>query len=166
MADFSYVKLLDGSVAFVKDAVARNNMCEYIVGTQSGPSGAWKGNSEDTGLRDGKQILYYLPYASMGRPTLNLTFAGGTKSGEKEILKDGTTPAEETFRARSIIRLTYIEGIDAWSLDTTASDGVTNYDDLTNRPKIEDVTLEGNKTFEQLGLQSLTNSDIDEILRN
>ena len=166
MADFSYVKLLDGSVASVKDAVASNKLGESIAGTQSGPSDASKGNSEDTGLRDGKQILYYLPYASMGRPTLNLTFAGGTKSGEKEILKDGTTPAEETFRARSIIRLTYIEGIDAWSLDTTASDGVTNYDDLTNRPKIEDVTLEGNKTFEQLGLQSLTNSDIDEILRN
>lgn len=36
--------------------------------------------------------------------------------------------------------------------------GVTDYDDLTNRPKINNVTLTGNKTTQELGL-----ADLDDI---
>ena len=165
MADFSYVNLLDGSVAYVKDTVARNSMCEYIKGTQMGPSGVWLGESTDTQLRDGKQILYYLPFTGLSNPTLDLQLAGGSRTGPKDILKDGSEPVADAFRARSVIRLTWVEDNDAWSLDTTASDSVTSYDELLNKPMIESVTLEGNKSFEQLGLQTMSNTDIEAILR-
>ena len=39
---------------------------------------------------------------------------------------------------------------------TTNSD----YEALLNKPQIESVTLEGNKSFDDLGLSSLTNSEI------
>ena len=93
------------------------------------------------------------------------SLAGGEKTGPKDILKDGVDPVADPFRAKSIIRLTWVEENDAWSLDTTASDSVTSYDELLNKPMIESVTLEGNKSFEQLGLQTMTNLEIEAILR-
>lgn len=44
------------------------------------------------------------------------------------------------------------------------SGGTTNYNDLTNKPQIEGVTLTGNKTYEDLNLERLTNSDIEAAL--
>lgn len=44
--------------------------------------------------------------------------------------------------------------------------GTTDYDALQNRPKINNVTLTGNKDFGDLGLESLTNSDIEALLNN
>lgn len=38
--------------------------------------------------------------------------------------------------------------------------GSNNYEDLTNKPKINDVTVVGNKTFEEYGLFSLSNMEI------
>ena len=37
-------------------------------------------------------------------------------------------------------------------ISSTGSGGVSNYDDLTNKPKINDVELVGNKTSEELGI--------------
>lgn len=41
-----------------------------------------------------------------------------------------------------------------------------SYDDLIDRPAIEGVTLTGDKTFPQLNLKSLTNSEIEALLSN
>lgn len=41
-----------------------------------------------------------------------------------------------------------------------------NYDDLFNKPKINDVELKGNKTFEDLGDTPLTNTEIKAIFDN
>lgn len=38
--------------------------------------------------------------------------------------------------------------------------GTNNYNDLTNKPQINDVTLRGNKTFEELGLKPYTAAQI------
>lgn len=46
------------------------------------------------------------------------------------------------------------------------SGGTTNYNDLTNKPQIEGVTLSGNKTFPNLSLDVLSNSDIQDIFDN
>lgn len=46
------------------------------------------------------------------------------------------------------------------------SGGTTNYNDLTNKPSIEGVTLQGNKTFPNLNLNVLTNSEIQDIFDN
>lgn len=41
---------------------------------------------------------------------------------------------------------------------------VNDYDLLINRPSIETKILEGNQTFEDLGLVPLTNKDIEALL--
>lgn len=39
-----------------------------------------------------------------------------------------------------------------------------DYDSLSNKPSINGVTLAGNRTFEELGLQPITSEDIQEIV--
>lgn len=39
-----------------------------------------------------------------------------------------------------------------------------DYEDLTNKPSINGVELKGNKTFEQLGEETLTNSELKDII--
>ena len=50
------------------------------------------------------------------------------------------------------------------------SSGTMNYNELYNQPKINGVTLMGNKTSEELGVQesmsALTNSDIENLINN
>lgn len=42
---------------------------------------------------------------------------------------------------------------------------VTDYNNLANKPKINDVELRGNKSFEELGVKTMTNAEILEIYR-
>ena len=42
--------------------------------------------------------------------------------------------------------------------------GTTNYNSLTNLPKIEGHTLMGDKSFLELGLGDITQQDIDDII--
>ena len=42
--------------------------------------------------------------------------------------------------------------------------GVTSYNDLTNKPTIEGITLQGDHTYETLGLEHLTNQELEERL--
>ena len=41
---------------------------------------------------------------------------------------------------------------------------LSDYDSLTNKPQIEGVTLEGNKTYSELNLERITNSEIEDII--
>ena len=43
---------------------------------------------------------------------------------------------------------------------------VRNYELLDNKPQIENVTLIGNKTFSELGISSLANTEIEIILNS
>lgn len=43
---------------------------------------------------------------------------------------------------------------------------VVSYNSLTDKPQIEGVTLSGNKTFPQLNLDVLANSEIQDIFDN
>lgn len=43
-------------------------------------------------------------------------------------------------------------------------DGTKDYNRLDNRPSIESVLLEGDKTFAQLGLLDITEQEIDNLL--
>lgn len=40
-----------------------------------------------------------------------------------------------------------------------------NYENLVNKPSINDVVLIGNKTFEELGLIALSNLEIETLLK-
>lgn len=44
--------------------------------------------------------------------------------------------------------------------------GASTYAGLPDKPAINDVTLEGNKSFEELGHYALTNIEIENILKN
>lgn len=44
------------------------------------------------------------------------------------------------------------------------STGTTNYNDLTNKPKIESVELSGDKSFEELNLKRITNTELENML--
>lgn len=43
--------------------------------------------------------------------------------------------------------------------------GTADYNELSNKPKINGVELVGNKTFETLGFNQLTNKEIEEMLK-
>lgn len=43
------------------------------------------------------------------------------------------------------------------------STGTRNYNDLKNKPSIENVTLEGNKNFEDFGAEAMSASEVLEI---
>lgn len=43
---------------------------------------------------------------------------------------------------------------------------VTSYEQLDDLPQINDVTLIGNKSFEDLGAESLTNLEIESIINS
>lgn len=42
----------------------------------------------------------------------------------------------------------------------TSTGGASDYNDLANKPQIEAVELIGNKTFDELGMNSATNLEI------
>lgn len=44
--------------------------------------------------------------------------------------------------------------------------GTTDYTEMTNKPQINDVTLQGNKSFEDLGAETLSNIEIDNIINS
>lgn len=45
------------------------------------------------------------------------------------------------------------------------SGGTTDYNDLSNQPQIEGRTLTGNKTFNDLGLVSMTESEVNDMIK-
>lgn len=57
-----------------------------------------------------------------------------------------------------------VAGGSALSLGIERSTGTSNYNALVNKPSIEDVTLVGNKTFKQLGLEAMTEQEIDQMI--
>lgn len=56
-----------------------------------------------------------------------------------------------------------IDGILQYLIDED-DPGTANYNNLTNKPAIEGITLIGNKTYDQLNLQRITNSEIEDLL--
>lgn len=46
----------------------------------------------------------------------------------------------------------------------SGSGGGGSYNDLTDKPQIEGVTLSGNKTYEELNLNRITNTEIEDLL--
>ena len=57
-----------------------------------------------------------------------------------------------------------VESEQGISLSIGKASGTSNYEALINKPSIEDVTLVGNKTFKQLGLEAMTQQEIDQMI--
>lgn len=76
----------------------------------------------------------------------------------------GITNVEIDTNNHLIVTLSDNSTIDAGLIES--SGGIDDYEDLTNHPKIEDVELVGNKTFEDLGIASATDlAQTDEDLQ-
>ena len=43
--------------------------------------------------------------------------------------------------------------------------GTSDYEELKNKPKINEVELKGNKEFEDLGLSALSNIELENLLK-
>ena len=80
---------------------------EVIVGTQTAATGAWTGVASFSELKDGQQIVYWLPYAGSGSATLNLTLSGGGTTGAKNVYYSGATRLSTHYAAGNAIHLTY-----------------------------------------------------------
>ena len=80
---------------------------EVIVGTQTASTGAWTGVACFSELKDGQQIVYWLPYEGSGNATLNLTLANGTTTGAKNCYYSGATRLSTHYAAGNAIHLTY-----------------------------------------------------------
>lgn len=63
--------------------------------------------------------------------------------------------------AQRIKRLT-IDNV--YDLIPTGGGSSTDYEDMTNKPKIEDVELVGNKSFTELGITAIDGDDLIRIL--
>ena len=98
---------------------------EFIRGTQTAATGTWLGVTEDEQLYDGKEILYFLPYAGSGNATLNLTLSTGATTGAKNCYFSGTTRLTTHYGANSLIRMTY---------HTAFNVGGTNYEGWWSEP--------------------------------
>lgn len=98
---------------------------EFIRGTQTAATGSWTGVTEDAELYDGKEILYFLPFAGSGNATLNLTLSGGTTTGAKNVYWMSTTRCTTHYGANSLIRMTY---------HTALNIGGTNYEGWWTEP--------------------------------
>lgn len=46
-----------------------------------------------------------------------------------------------------------------------SSAAVSDYNNLTNQPKINKIRLIGNRSLEELGLNSITNIELEELLK-
>lgn len=111
-----------------------NRNVEYIVGTQTAATGAWKGVTQDTELYDGKRILYYLPYAGSGNASLELTYPNGTTTGAQNCYYMGTTRLTTHYGAGNVIPLTYVS-TKGWMCDP-------NYDTNTyDRTLLNDIRV-------------------------
>ena len=80
---------------------------EVIVGTQTAATGAWTGVASFSELRDGQQIIYWLPYAGSGNATLNLTLSTGATTGAIPCYYSGATRLTTHYAAGNAIRLIY-----------------------------------------------------------
>ena len=79
----------------------------YVVGTQSTDTGSWTGVLPISGLYDGLTIVYYLPRATSGNVTLNLTLSDGTTTGAKDVYLSQDSRLTTQFAKGSSISLVY-----------------------------------------------------------
>lgn len=98
----------------------------FVLGTQTSGTSQFTGifNGTDE-LYDGLSIKYWLPYASTGIASLNLTIQG-TETGDIPIYTQGNTRYEDTISENCVLFLVYrsnVDGIGAgwWAISGTGT---------------------------------------------
>ncbi len=138
-----------GSAQYKADLAAASSSgggVEFVVGTQTGTTAAWKGNVSFSELKDGQQITYWLPYTSGSNVTLELTFPDGTTTGAIPCYYSQQSRLSTQYASGNVIRLTYREN--AKFLTTTVAQGWwTDADSNTDTyDRIRHGTVKGKET--------------------
>ena len=108
---------------------------EVIVGTQTAATAAWEGDASFSKLKDGQQIVYWLPVASAANATLNLRLPDGTSTSPKNVYIGGTTRCGTHIAAGNLVQMVYRENVTIGSAAYTgwwisrSQDTTTNYYD-------------------------------------
>lgn len=135
---------LNGSEVEVKFT----NPYTYIWVENLGPSTIKCSRSPNIENQD-SGVIQRPPKSSVGMLVNDSTIYISGDSGTINIM--GTNSAENPFKIAS-------EGG-----GENGSIGVTDYNDLQNRPKIQGKTLSGNMSFTDLGLQPMTKDEVTEM---
>ena len=123
-----------------------------------------------------KKIKGYTPYAvsaymhsgtNYGYCNIyNVRMDNGTaKCGFRVLGGVTATDVRVTFKVIYIANKMLTAGT-ATALSSGSGGGTKDYNELINKPSIEGVTLEGDKTFEELTLESLNNIEIHNIVND
>lgn len=109
----------------------------FVRGTQSANTGQWIGSAPFAELKNGQQIIYWLPRNGSGNASLNLTLSTGQKTGDIEIYRYGGSRLTTHYPAGSVVRLTYlvnpVSGHTGWYADADY-DSNTNWQLRHNNP--------------------------------
>ena len=108
---------------------------EYVIGTQTAATGSWTGTIQESELRDGKTIMYKLPYKGSGNASLTLTLSNGTTTDAIPVYMVHSTTENSAslsrvtthYPANSIIQMTYDAVQNYWKT-TGYNSNVNNYD--------------------------------------
>lgn len=68
------------------------------------------------------------------------------------------------YEANKHIYMFSSDGIPTFISDGSEDKDTTDYNELTNKPQINDIELIGNKSFEDLDVWRMTNTDIQNII--
>ena len=119
------------------DAKAR----PFVRGTQTAKTGAWTGVCDElTELKDGQEILYFLPYAGSGNATLNLTLKDGTTTGAINCYYSSTSRLTTHFGAGMTIPLVYHKNFTIGSTNYTGWWTLSQYNvDTYDRKRISNA---------------------------
>lgn len=128
---------VETAISNVQDTAntALNQSVEYIVGTQTAATGSWKGVTTESELRDGKTIMYKLPFAGSGNASLQLTLSDGSLTENIPVYMIHSTSSNNGTLARvtthypagSVIQMTYDSNANYWK--TTGYNSNINYYD-------------------------------------
>lgn len=89
------------------------------------------------------------------KPTINNVILVGNKTTSDLLIND--VPAVTSADDNKILLSSYSGGVGSYSWETYSP--VSSYDDLSDKPTINSVTLTGNKTCSDLGIQPEINSE-------
>lgn len=96
------------------------------------------------------------------------TLTGVVSSSEElsgSVSSEGTIDGEVVENSKIDLIMSPAATLNAdLTLPETRSGGTNDYEELINKPKINNVTLIKNKTFSDLGLNSLSNMELESLL--
>lgn len=108
-----------------------------IIGTQETTTGDWTGDAPFSQLRNGQEILYWLPKSGRGNASLQLTLQGGQTTSNIPIFRMASWRVTTHYPQGSLIRMVYLnnpEGAQTGWFCNADYDANTNWQLRHNNP--------------------------------